>query len=47
MLLKVYGTGTDLEGAAAVLGASNLMETLKGLKIRIQKNKDQALRKEV
>ena len=28
----VNGTGTGYEGAAAVLGASNLMETLKGLK---------------
>lgn len=28
----VNGTGTGYEGAAAVLGASNLMETLKGIK---------------
>ncbi len=33
----VNGTGTGYEGAAAVLGASNLLETLKGLKAKPKK----------
>lgn len=33
----VNGTGTGYEGAAAILGASNLLETLKGLKAQPKK----------
>ena len=33
----VNGTGTGYEGAAAVLGASNLLETLKGLDAKQKK----------